>query len=185
MKHRFIKYRLVPVVLSILFLFSMAVCTSSTQVLNIHVVHVSSYQDIPFDAMPVNTVFIYPLDTCPDTYSIAPRSNTNTVIDTMPSTNNTFNANAEVYSFSGECDSGETLYSKHYLTGNTKYDFHVQNYKKFSSQVVECYNYNNHCIFSITVDANSGMTGLVEPSFQRWYFKIPGACNVEGWAKGA
>ncbi|MBQ8401705.1 MAG: hypothetical protein IJX14_07245 [Clostridia bacterium] len=165
----------------------MALGVSSAQNETIEFVYVSSYTAIPFDNMELNTMYVYPLGTVPENQTYSLQSNTNTQIDKIPTDSDyyTYDANSADYIFAGSCDSDETLYSKHYITGDTVYKIRVENLKILSSQQVECYNYNGACVFSEKISANSGMTGLVDVGYQRWYFLFPGSCNVEGYVRGS
>lgn len=150
----------------------------------ITVVNVNEYSEIPFDNLPANTVYIFPLDTAPQNAVYSITANANVTTSAPDDDTPRYNANANKYVFAGSCDSDEDLYSADYLTGNIRYTIYIENLKWLFDQTVECYNYNNRCILTLEIPNGSGAYGLVEPNYQTWYFKFPGSCNVEGWVKG-
>lgn len=170
-----------------LLVIGMTLGVSSAQSEKIEFVYVSSFTDVPLNNMELNTLYVYPLDTVPDIQTYGLQSNTHTQIDQIPTDSDyyTYNANASRYVFAGACDSNETLYSEHYITGDTVYEIHVENLKLLSSQQIECYNYNGSCVFSDRIPANSGIAGIVDVGYQRWYFQFAGSCNVEGYVEGS
>lgn len=178
------KNRIVAVVFAIVMVCALLIPASAEVPNSISVVDVESYWDIPFENMPVNTIYIYPRDTAPQNNVYGLTANANTTTSAPTDDTPTFNANAESYVFAGSCDSDENLYSAHYLTGNIRYTIHIENLRWLFDQTVECYNYNNRCIATFEIPSNSAACGVVEPNYQRWYFKFPGSCNVEGEVYG-